>query len=99
MFVHVVLFWLREDAPAHAAQQIIDDCRGLLAQIPQARHVWAGSPAMTPRPVVDNSYHVGLCVVVDDRAGHDAYQMHPLHQQFIARNKDLWTRVQVYDFE
>ena len=60
--------------------------------------VGAGRPAMTPRDVVDNSYDVGLCVVLDDAAGHDVYQDHPLHKEFIARNKPNWKRVQVYDF-
>ena len=54
---------------------------------------------MTPREVVDNSYDVGLCVVLDDSAGHDVYQVHPLHNEFIARNKENWARVQVYDFK
>jgi hypothetical protein len=54
---------------------------------------------MTPREVVDNTYDVGLCVALDDVAGHDVYQEHPLHKEFIARNKDHWQRVQIYDFK
>jgi hypothetical protein len=57
-----------------------------------------GRPAMTPRDVVDNSYDVGLCVIVEDVAGHDVYQDHPLHKQFIAQNKELWERVRIFDF-
>jgi hypothetical protein len=53
---------------------------------------------MTPRPVVDNTYDVGLSVALDDRAGHDVYQEHALHKEFIARNQEHWQRVQVYDF-
>ena len=53
---------------------------------------------MTPRDVVDNSYAVGLLTVFKDRAGHDAYQTHPTHMDFINRNKANWERVQVYDF-
>ena len=45
---------------------------------------------MTPRDVVDNSYDVGLCVVLDDDAGHDVYQEPHLHKEFIARNKANW---------
>lgn len=41
---------------------------------------------MTPREVVDNSYVVGLTVILDDTAGHDVYQEHPLHKDFGARN-------------
>jgi hypothetical protein len=98
MFTHVVLFWLKPEAPAEARGRLVEDCRELLGKIPSVRHLWAGHPAMTPREVVDNTYDAGLCVVLDDAAGHDAYQVHPLHKEFIARNGGLWRRVQVYDF-
>ena len=98
MFVHVVCFWLSPSAPEGARQQLAADCNTDLARIPGVRHVWAGRPAMTPRDVVDNSYDVGLCVVLDDAAGHDVYQQHPLHKEFIARNKPHWKRIQIYDF-
>jgi hypothetical protein len=47
---------------------------------------------------VDNSYAVGLTVVFDDVAGHDAYHVDPLHDSFLARNNDAFDRVTVYDF-
>ena len=99
MFVHVVLFWMNDGAPEGAKQQLKDDCQTYLAKIPTVRQLWAGRPAMTPREVVDNSYDVGLCVVLDDDAGHDVYQVHELHKQFIERNKPNWKRVQIYDFK
>jgi hypothetical protein len=98
MFVHVVLFWLKPGAPAEARDNLLRDARELLGAIPTVRHIWVGRPAMTPRDVVDNSYDVGLCVVFDDAAGHDTYQPHERHSQFIARNSAHWQRVQVYDF-
>jgi hypothetical protein len=98
MFTHVVLFWMKPDASANATQQTLDDCRSLLAKIPTLKFFDVGRPAMTPRDVVDNTYDVGLLTVFADRAGHDAYQEHPLHKEFIARNKANWSRVQVYDF-
>src|SRR4051812_18995986 len=99
MFIHTVYFWLNDGAPPAAREQLVNDCRAYLAKIPTVRHLWAGRPAMTPRDVVDNSYAVGLTVVLDDAAGHDVYQVHDLHQEFIARNKPNWKRVQVYDFK
>lgn len=98
MFVHTVYFWLNEDAPAPAASQLIEDCRTILRQVPTVRQLWAGPAANTPRDVVDNSYACGLTVLFDDSAGHDVYQDHPLHYEFIERNKTNWKRVQVYDF-
>jgi hypothetical protein len=99
VYTHVVLFWLKRDSPPGAGEQLADDCRNLLGRIPDVRHFWVGPPAMTPRDVVDNTFSVGLCVILDDAAGHDAYQTHPLHLEFIARNKPHWQRVVVYDFK
>lgn len=99
MFIHLVYFWLKEGAPEGERQRLAEDCRSLLSKIPGVRHVWAGRPAMTPREIVDNSYDVGLCVVLDDRAAHDVYQTHEKHLEFISRHKAHWQRVQVYDFE
>ena len=99
MFVHVVLFWLNDGAPEGARAQLGEECQTYLAKIPTVRQLWTGRPAMTPRAVVDNSYDVGLCVVLDDDAGHDVYQVHELHKQFIERNKKNWKKVQVYDFK
>lgn len=99
MFIHNVLFWLNDNAPESAKKQLIDDCQAYLGKITSVRHLWAGAPAMTPREVVDNSYGVGLTVVLDDEAGHDHYQVDPLHKQFIERNKQHWKRVLIYDFK
>lgn len=98
MFIHTVYFWLKSDAPESAQPQLIADCRDYLSPIPTVRQLWTGAPAHTPRDVVDNSYACGLTVLFDDAAGHDVYQDHPLHQQFIARNEAHWQRVQVYDY-
>jgi hypothetical protein len=99
MFVHYVLFWMNPGTPDAARQQLVEDCYQYLAKVPTVRQLWSGRPAMTPRDVVDNSYDVGLCVILDDDAAHEVYQKHDLHTQFIARNKQHWKRVQVYDFK
>ena len=98
MFIHTAYFWLTDNAPLAAREKLVGDCRQLLSKIPTVRHLFAGPPAMTPRDVVDNSYSVGLSVILDDSAGHDVYQKHPLHLDFIKANKPDWKRVQVYDF-
>lgn len=98
MFIHTVYFWLKENTPDAAKQQLIDDCYKYLKAVPTVKQLWSGPPAMTPRDVVDNTYGVGLTVVLDDEPGHDLYQKHALHMEFIARNRDYWKRVQVYDY-
>ena len=98
MFVHTIFFWLKEDAPSSEKDALVRDCFELLGKIPSVRHVWAGAPAMTPRDVVDNSYHAGLTVVLDDIQGHDIYQEHSLHLEFLRLHKAHWARLKVYDF-
>jgi hypothetical protein len=98
MFVHTVYFWLKAGTSDPARDQLVRDCRDYLGKIPSVKQLLVGVPAMTPREVVDNSYGVGLTVVLGDSAGHDLYQAHELHKQFIERNKRHWERVQIYDY-
>ena len=98
MFIHHVYFWLKPGTPEAAKEKLIRDCRSLLGGISGVERLWAGEPAGTRRDVVDNSYSVGLAVVLPDQAAHDAYQKHPLHLEFIARNQPHWDRVRVHDF-
>lgn len=98
MFVHTVYFWLKAGTSEAAREQLVRDCRDYLGKIPSVRQLMVGVPAMTPREVVDNSYGVGLTVVLEDSKGHDVYQEHSLHKDFIARNKAHWERVQIYDY-
>ena len=83
MFIHTVYFWLTENAPPTACEQLVRDCKQILGKIPTVLHLFAGPPAMTPRDVVDNSYAIGLTVILDDSAAHEIYQKHPLHLDFI----------------
>ena len=99
MFVHTVFFWMKGGAPTGEAERVAGSCRELLARIPTVRRLEVGHAAGTPREVVDNSYAVGLTVILDDVAGHDVYQEHPLHKEFIARHREHWARVLVYDFK
>ena len=41
--------------------------------------------------------HVGLHMVFESKAAHDAYQDDPTHNQFIAENKPTWASVRVFD--
>ena len=99
MLIHAVYFWLKPDlTPAQRAEFR----RGVesLAAITHVERVHVGVPAGVPvRPVVDRSFAVALVVVCRDVAAHNAYQADPIHLAFVARFKDYWTRVQIYDSE
>ncbi|GAB4412413.1 MAG: hypothetical protein OHK0039_18410 [Bacteroidia bacterium] len=95
-FVHTVFFWLREDLTADDMAAFEAGLR-TLATISHVRDFQIGTPAGTPREVVDNSYGMALILRFDDAAGQDAYQIDPIHLAFVDGNKQYWTRVQVYD--
>lgn len=96
MLVHSVYFWLREDLDDSAVEAFSQDVATLL-DISTVRHGWIGRPASTRRPVIDHSYSFALTVVFDDLAGHDAYQIDPLHLTFLERQRTAWSRVVIYD--
>ena len=98
MFVHTVFFWMKAGVSDADRKQLVSDCLEFLGKVPTVKQIWAGQPAQTPREVVDNSYDVGLTVILADKAAHDVYQAHPLHIDFIKRNKQNWDRVRVYDY-
>ena len=93
-FLHLVYFYLKDNGDAEALAQ---GCRKHLTNIPGVLRLEVGTPAGTPRDVVDNSYGVALMVEFADQAGHDVYQDHPDHVRFIEENKQYWSSVKVFD--
>ncbi|MBI4979400.1 MAG: Dabb family protein [Spirochaetes bacterium] len=98
MFVHTVFFWLKKDITAENRALFERELKTLTA-IPSAKSGFCGKPAATDRPVVDRSYDYGLTVMFDGLAGHDAYQIDPLHKKFLNDCSGFWTKVLVYDYE
>ena len=96
MLVHSVFFWLKKDL---SSEQItaFEAALETMKDIQHADAVYVGTPATTEkRPVIDDSYDYSLTVILKDVASHDAYQIDPIHTEFL-KNKDLWEAVKVYD--
>ena len=96
MFVHTVFFWLKypeNTDDRNALQAGLESLRSINA----IQSVYVGKPADTRRPVIDHSYDFSLTFVFADKAAHDVYQDHPVHQEFVAECAHLWERVQIYD--
>ena len=99
MFTHVVIFWT-DPAQPQAADQLLAGADKYLRSIPGIVEFQLGRMVPSHRPVVDQSYQVGLSVVFADKKGHDEYQIHPLHLEFVEKVfKPLCRRVVIYDFE
>ncbi len=99
MFIHVVFFWLKPGTPEPVKQAMIRYAHEEMGKVPTVKNVWSGKSVASARDVVDSSFDVGLCVTFADKAGHDAYQPHAIHSEFIRRFKDHWARMRVQDFE
>ena len=99
MLIHTVYFWLKPElTPAQRAEFR----RGVesLAAIKGIEKLYIGAPAaVTKRPVVDDSYSVGVTAVMKDLAAQNAYQVDPIHVAFVNTFKTHWAKVQIYDAE
>ena len=99
MFSHIVIFWT-DPAKPDAADELIAGAHKHLRAIPGSTHLHIGKMSPSPRPVVEQSYQVGLTLVFPDKKTEQEYQLHPQHLEFIAKYvKPLVKKVVVYDFE
>ncbi|MFA6960849.1 MAG: Dabb family protein [Opitutaceae bacterium] len=100
MLVHTVIFYLRSDLTEAQKLEFRNEGLESLRAISGVKHYFVGVPAsIPPRPVVDASYTFSITAIFDDVAGHNEYQVHPLHLGFVSRFKSYWTKVQIYDAE
>lgn len=95
-FVHAVYFWFVEDMTEEQKMDFIKGC-DLLAQCPTVNHIQLGTPAGTPREIVDNTYDFAAIVEFVDKEAHDAYQIDPSHDKFREEYGKYFARVQIYD--
>jgi hypothetical protein len=94
VIIHHVRFTLKEGADLRIFR------RGLktLLTIPCVAAGWFGEPAKTQkRPVSDTDWDLVLLLHFRTLKDHDAYQVHPVHEAFVAACAPLWTKVQVVD--
>jgi hypothetical protein len=98
MFSHIVIFWT-DPARPEAPEELIAGANRYLRTIPGVLHFHVGHMVASPRPVVEQTYQVGLNLIFPDKAAHDAYQTHPQHVEFVEKVfKPLCRKVVVYDF-
>jgi hypothetical protein len=94
VIIHHVRFTLKPDADVRTFR------RGLktLLTIPVVAAGWFGEPAKTAkRPVIDTDWHQALVLHFRTIKDHDAYQVHPMHEAFVAQCSPMWSKVQVVD--
>lgn len=99
MFSHVVIFWTKPGLE-NAVDELLAGMERYLKPIPGVLSFHAGKMVPSHRPVVDQTYQVALNLTFPDKLTQDAYQVHPLHLEFVEKVfKPVCERVVVYDFE
>ena len=96
---HVVLIWLKDAGNAEQQAKIIEVSRSF-RDIPGVLDVQAGKAVASERDIVDDSFDVGILVVVPDERRLAEYLAHPIHQR--AKNDVLLPLVEkilVYDIQ
>jgi hypothetical protein len=95
-FVHHVFFWMKDPGNPQHAEQFEKALRELVTiGAIESHHL--GIPASTRREVIDSSYQYSLLTIFSDVAGHDAYQVHPVHDAFRVVAGELCDKVVVFD--
>ena len=96
---HIVLIWLKDAGNDEQRQKIIEVSRSF-RDIPGVLQVQSRKVVASDRGIVDDSFDVGILVVVPDERRLAEYLAHPIHQR--ARNDVLMPLVEkvlVYDFQ
>jgi len=96
-FTHVVYFWLNEPENTEDRTAFETSLKNFLNNSLYAKTRFIGTPANTPREVVDNSYTYSLILTFPSKEIQNKYQTEKAHLKFIAESEKLWKKVQVYD--
>lgn len=94
---HNVFFTLKDKSPAKVAE-LVAACHKYLNVQPGIAFFAAGPLcAELAREVNDRDWDVGLHLVFETKAAHDAYQDDATHNKFIEEQKPNWAKVRVFD--
>lgn len=98
MLTHHVLFWLKSDISEDQKKAFRAGLESL-EKVETIKSMYIGIPAPISRAVVDTTYTFSLLIVFENLAGHDVYQVHPLHKAFLDSFRELFEKVVIYDAE
>lgn len=94
---HMVYFTLQDNSRAEC-DRLIAACKKYLFDHPGVITFNVGPRADDlVRDVNDLEFDVGLAIVFQDKATHDAYQITEPHNTFIQECQGNWERVRVFD--
>jgi Stress responsive A/B Barrel Domain len=94
MLTHIVIWKYRADVDQFTREEHVNLLQKLAVAIPQVRSLAVGFDSLhLPR-----SYDTGLVAVFEDRAGLDAYTVHPEHVRVAEFGRNISEHVASVDF-
>lgn len=97
MHAHNVYFSLKDNSQ-DTVTAFIDDCTTYLStQAGIISFACGVLESELDREVNDRGFDVGLHILFETYAAHNAYQTDEQHNIFVERNKDNWATVRVFD--
>ncbi len=95
---HIVLIWLKDHGNTKQRDQMIAVTKTFQKDIPGIVSISAGEPLPSDRPIVDDSFDMGLVVRFKDKAALSIYEKHPAHVKAVNEVlKPLAGKILVYD--
>ena len=95
-FVHQVYVWLKNPQSEEDKNKVIEGMRKLSA-VKTIRQFHIGVPVPSQRDVVDSSYTLSWLVLFDSKQDEEAYQVDPIHLEFVKTCSPYWNKVVVHD--
>jgi hypothetical protein len=95
MFTHIVIWKYRADVEQEVRAEHVAMLRALRSSIPQLESLEVGFDVL----LLPRSYDTGLVATFRDRAGLDAYTVHPEHIKVALFGKSISEHVASVDFE
>ena len=77
---HTVVFWLKPDTTDAKVAEIIRSAKAM-QDLPMVENVLIGTPIMSDREVVDDSFSVAFTMIFKDEAALQAYALDPHHKK------------------
>ncbi|WP_297527908.1 Dabb family protein [Thiohalobacter sp.] len=95
---HVVLLWLKTPGDERARREILAASEQL-RRIPGVMTMTSGVVVASDRPIVDDSFDVGLTLTFRDQQALERYLEHPLHRQLVREViRPRVARIRVHDY-
>ena len=95
---HTVVFWLKADTPSAAVDEITRSVKAL-ENLPMGDSVVVGTPVMSEREIVDDSFSIAFTMTFKDEAALAAYGDDPEHKKSSDFTSQYVMRGVIYDYK